>query len=105
MVYDIDIHQLNLGQFLEIKVFGWHFIQIFVFLHLFNNECTIISVFKEKNTTISKKNRFYRWALHYFFQFSIVWWCFMNHKHKALSLLKNYKLYTLCTLIYPILFI
>jgi hypothetical protein len=34
-----------------------------------------------------------------FFQFSFVWYCFMNHKHEALWPLKNYKLYTLCTLI------
>jgi hypothetical protein len=34
-----------------------------------------------------------------FFQFSFVWWCLMNHKHKALWSLKNYKLYTMCTLI------
>jgi hypothetical protein len=34
-----------------------------------------------------------------FFQFSFVWQCFMNHKHEALWLLKNYKLYILCTLI------
>jgi hypothetical protein len=28
-----------------------------------------------------------------------VWLCFMNQKHEALSPLKNYKLYIVCTLI------
>jgi hypothetical protein len=69
MVYDIDIHQLYIEQFRyfifldEIPFFKC------VFLHLFNNECKIISYFKEQTTTISKKRRFYRWALHYFFNF------------------------------------
>jgi hypothetical protein len=34
-----------------------------------------------------------------FFQFSFVWYCFMNHKHEALWPLKNCKLYTVCMLI------
>jgi hypothetical protein len=34
-----------------------------------------------------------------FFQFSFVWYCFMNHKHEALWLLKNCKLYIICRLI------
>jgi hypothetical protein len=33
------------------------------------------------------------------FQFSFVWYCFMNHKHEVLWVLKNCKLYTVCTLI------
>jgi hypothetical protein len=37
------------------------------FLHLLNNGCIIIFYFKEKTTAISKRRRFYRWALHYFF--------------------------------------
>jgi hypothetical protein len=34
-----------------------------------------------------------------FFQFFLFGICFMNHKHGALWLLRNYKLYTICTLI------
>jgi hypothetical protein len=33
------------------------------------------------------------------FQFSFVLSCFMNHKHEALWLFKNCKLYIVCTLI------
>jgi hypothetical protein len=40
-----------------------------VVLHFFSNECIIISSFQEKTTTISKRRRFYKWALHYFFNF------------------------------------
>jgi hypothetical protein len=38
-------------------------------------------------------------AIALYFQFPYVWYCFMNHKHEALWLLKNGKLYILCTLI------
>jgi hypothetical protein len=72
IVHDIDIHQLNLGQFRNIEIFNEISFKKCVFLHLFSNECIIISYFKGKTTTISKRMRFYRWALHYFFQFSFV---------------------------------
>jgi hypothetical protein len=45
MVYDIDIHQLNLRKF---KDFGWNFIQFnfnFNFFHLCNNEGIIVFSF------------------------------------------------------------
>jgi hypothetical protein len=34
-----------------------------------------------------------------FFQFSFIWYCFMNHKYEALHRLKKYMLYILCSLI------
>jgi hypothetical protein len=34
-----------------------------------------------------------------FFQIFFVWQCFMNDKYEALWLLKNCKIYTLCTFI------
>jgi len=55
-------------------------------------------ILKRKTTTISKRRRFYRWALHYF----LVFFClvmFYEPQTGALWSLKNYKLYTSCTLI------
>ncbi len=55
MVYDIDIHELNLGPFKDLKFLdeiSFKKCVIFVFL---NNKCIIISFFKEKTTTISKR--------------------------------------------------
>jgi hypothetical protein len=49
MVYDIDIHQLNLGQFRNLKFLDEIPFKKCVFLHFFNNECIIISFFKERN--------------------------------------------------------
>ncbi len=45
MVYDIDIHQLNLRQFKNLKFSNEIPFKKCVFLHLFNNECIIISYF------------------------------------------------------------
>ncbi len=60
MVYDIDIHHLNLG---KLKIYNFwmkfHSKNVF-FLHFFNNECTIISFFKGKTITISNRRRFYK---------------------------------------------
>jgi hypothetical protein len=69
MVYDIDIHQLNIGQYRNLKVLDEIAFKKCVFLHLFSNECIIIFYFKENTTTISKRRRFYKWALHYFLNF------------------------------------
>ncbi len=69
MMYDIDIHQLNLWKFRNSKFLDGPLFRKCVFLHLFNNECIVMPYFKEKTITISKKRRFYRWALHYFFKF------------------------------------
>jgi hypothetical protein len=68
MVYDIDIHQLNLGKFKNLKFLDEISFKKYVFFHLFNNECIIIFFFKEKTIAISKRKKFYRWALHYFFK-------------------------------------
>jgi hypothetical protein len=42
MVYDIDIHQLNLRQFKNLKFLDEISFKKCVFLHLFNNEWIII---------------------------------------------------------------
>jgi len=51
------------------KVFGWNFIQKMCFFTFLSNKCITITFFKEKTTTISKKKRFHKWALDYFFNF------------------------------------
>jgi hypothetical protein len=71
IVYDIDIHQLNLGKFRNVKFLDEISFKKCVFLHLFNNECIIFLKLK-KTITISKRRRFYRWALHYFFNFILL---------------------------------
>jgi hypothetical protein len=43
MVYDIDIHQLNLRYFLNLKFLDEIPFRKCVFFHFFNNECIIIS--------------------------------------------------------------
>ncbi len=90
MVYDIVIHELNLGPFKYLKFLDEISFKKCVFFSFLRNKCIIIIIFMEKTITILKRRRFDRRALHYF-QFSFVWWCFMNHKHEALWSLKNYK--------------
>jgi hypothetical protein len=68
-VYNIDIHQLNLGQFENLKFLDEIPLKNVFFCIFKNNECIIISFLKEKTTTISKRRRFYRWAWHCFFNF------------------------------------
>jgi hypothetical protein len=68
MVYDIDIHQLNLGKFRNLKFLYEIWFKKCVFLYLFNNECIIIPFLRKKTTNISKR-KFYRLALYYFFNF------------------------------------
>jgi hypothetical protein len=67
MVYDIDIHKLDLGKIVNLKFLDEISFKKCVFLHFLNNECIIISFFKEKTITISNRKRFYKWELHYFF--------------------------------------
>jgi hypothetical protein len=45
MVYDIDIHQLNLKKFRNLNFLDKIPFNKCVFLHLFSNECIIISFF------------------------------------------------------------
>ncbi len=52
MVYDIDIHQLNLEKFRNYKILDEISFKKSVFLHLFINECIIIYFFRKKTTTI-----------------------------------------------------
>jgi hypothetical protein len=61
MVYDIDIHELNLGPYKDLKF--WDEIS-FKKCEMHNN-----IFLKKQITTIPKRRRFYRWALHYFFNF------------------------------------
>jgi len=65
---------------LKFKIFGWNSIQKSVFLHFFSNGCIIISSFQEKTTTISKRKRINRWALHYF---SIFFCLIMFHESQT----------------------
>jgi hypothetical protein len=68
-VYDIDIHELNLGPFRDLKFLDEISLKKSVFFAFLNNKCIIIFVFTKKTTTISKRRSFYRWTLHYFFNF------------------------------------
>jgi hypothetical protein len=63
MVYDIDIHESNLRPFKDLKFLDEISFKKCVYFAFLNNKCIIISFFRIKITTISKK-RFYRWALH-----------------------------------------
>jgi len=66
MLYDIDLHQLNLGPFKTLKLVDEIWFQKCVFLHLFTNTCIIISSLKKNATITLKRRRFYRWALNFF---------------------------------------
>jgi hypothetical protein len=67
MVYDIDIHELNIGPFRDLKFLDEISLKKSVFFAFLNNKCIIISIFGKKTITISKMRRVYRWELHYFF--------------------------------------
>jgi hypothetical protein len=69
MVYDIDIHELNIGPFKDLKFLDEISFKKCVFFAFLNNKCIIIFFFRKKTTTISKRKRFYKWTLHYFFNF------------------------------------
>jgi len=69
MVYDVDIHELNLGPFKNLKFLDEISIKKCVFFSFLNNKCIIIYILEKKTTTISKRRRFNRWTLHYFFNF------------------------------------
>jgi len=49
MVYDIDIHELYLGPFKDLKFLGEIAFTKCVFFAFLNNKCIIISFFKKKN--------------------------------------------------------
>jgi hypothetical protein len=49
MVYDIDIHELNLGPFKDIKFLDEISFKMLVFFAFMNNKCIIMSFFKKKN--------------------------------------------------------
>jgi len=55
MVYDIDIHKLNLGQFKNLKFLDEISFKKCVFLHLFSNECIIIFFLKKKPQPYKKE--------------------------------------------------
>ncbi len=58
MLYDIDIRELNLGPFRNLKVLDEISLKKCVVFTFLSNKCIIISSFQEKNTTISNKRRF-----------------------------------------------
>ncbi len=58
MVFDIDIHQLNLRNFRNYKILDEISFKKCVFLHLFSNECIIISFFREKPLPYQKGGDF-----------------------------------------------
>jgi hypothetical protein len=66
MVYDFNIHELNLRPFTDLKILDEISFLKCVFFAFLNNKYIYI---RGKIITISKKGRFYRWALHYFFNF------------------------------------
>jgi hypothetical protein len=49
MVYDIDIHELNLGLFRDLKFLDEISFKKCVFFAFLNNKCIWIYFFKEKN--------------------------------------------------------
>jgi hypothetical protein len=59
MVFDIDIHELNLGPFRDLKMLDEISFKKCVFSAFLNNKCIIICFLKKKITTISKRRRFY----------------------------------------------
>jgi hypothetical protein len=67
MVYDINIHELNLEPFRDLKFLDEILLKTY-FLSFLNNRCIIIFL-KKKPTTISKMRRFYEWELHHFYDF------------------------------------
>jgi hypothetical protein len=69
MVYDVDIHELNLRPLRDLKFLDEISFKFFVFFAFLNNKCIIIGFFRKQTTTISKRRRFSRWAWHYFFNF------------------------------------
>ncbi len=48
MVYDIDIHELNLGPFKDLKFLDEISLKKNVFFAFLNNKCIIIFIFKKK---------------------------------------------------------
>jgi hypothetical protein len=52
MVYDIDIHELNLRPFTNLKFLDEISFLKCVFFAFLNNKCTIISCSRKKTTTI-----------------------------------------------------
>jgi hypothetical protein len=57
IVYDIDIHELNLWPFKDLKFMDEISLKN-VFIAFFNNKCIIIYILKKETTTISKRRRF-----------------------------------------------
>jgi hypothetical protein len=66
---DIDVHQLILIQFKNLKILVENPLKKCVFLHFLNNRCIINSYVLEETITLRKRKRFYRWALYCFFIF------------------------------------
>jgi len=69
MVYDIEVHESNPKLYRDLKFLDEISYFKSVFFAFLNNKCTIISSLKKKTTTITRRTKFYKWALHYFFNF------------------------------------
>jgi len=104
VVNDINIHQLNFGSFRILDFLVKHPFKKIIVLHLFNNKCIIIYIFRKQITTIWKRKRFYRWALHYVFSLFLFGNVLWTTKMRPYGCQKNIKyiLYVHC--FYPILF-
>jgi hypothetical protein len=101
MVYDIDIHELHLRPFIDLKSLDEISFQKCVFFEFLNNKCILISSFRKKTTTLSKLTRFYKWPLHYYY-FSKKICLVMFHEPQTCMVVKNIN-YILCVhWFYPI---
>jgi len=77
LVCDIDIHQLNIGQFRNLKFFDEISFKKCVFFHFFSNECIIVSFFRKKPLPYQKGGDFING--HYII-FSIFFFLVMFHE-------------------------
>ncbi len=73
MMYNIDIHQLNLGHFRNLKFLDEISFKKCVFLYLFNNECIIISFFRKEPLPYQRGGDFINGHCPLFFKFSFIW--------------------------------
>ncbi len=72
IVYDIDIHELNLRPFKNLKFLDEISFKKCVFFAFLNNKCIIKYILEKQTNTISKRRIFNRWTLHYFFKIFLV---------------------------------
>jgi hypothetical protein len=71
MVYDIDIHELNLGPVRDLKFLDEILLKKCVFFTFLNNKCIIIYIFWKKLLPYQKRRDFIDG--HYIINFFFVW--------------------------------